>query len=88
MAAFSGNTCNIDEHFKNHNIVFDTTFCGDWAGKVWGSNAECSALAPTCDEYVGKNPGAFASAYWLVNSVKVYQQGAAKREFAIRGAGY
>jgi hypothetical protein len=21
--------CNIDAHFKSHNIVFDTTFCGD-----------------------------------------------------------
>lgn len=79
VAAFGGGGCNIDQHFQNHNIIFDTTFCGDWAGKVWDTNPKCKALALTCNEYVGSNPGAFASAYWLVNSVKVYQASAAKR---------
>lgn len=65
--------CDIDEHFAGHNIVFDTTFCGAWAGQVWSSDATCSALASTCDAYVAANPTAFAEAYWLVNSVKVYQ---------------
>lgn len=28
-ASFQGGSgCNIDDHFKNHNLVFDTTFCG------------------------------------------------------------
>ena len=74
IAAFSGSGCNIDQHFQNHNIVFDTTFCGQWAGKVWSQDAKCSALAPTCDQYVGETPSAFASSYWLINSVKVYSQ--------------
>ena len=35
IASFQGGSnCNIDQHFKNNNIVFDTTFCGDWAGKL------------------------------------------------------
>ncbi|KAG0648115.1 hypothetical protein D0Z07_5636 [Hyphodiscus hymeniophilus] len=76
-ASFSG--CDIDSHFMNHNIVFDTTFCGQWAGAVWESGS-CAALAPSCDAYVGGNPGAFTDAYWMINSVKVYQDGgAAKR---------
>ena len=83
-ARFAGGSgCNIDSHFMNHNLVFDTTFCGDWAGSpdVWNSNAECSALASTCQEYVQNNPGAFAEAYWLINSVKVYNQApTSKRE--------
>jgi hypothetical protein len=29
VARFSGSGCNIDSHFMNNNIVFDTTFCGD-----------------------------------------------------------
>ncbi|OAQ70498.1 endo-1,3(4)-beta-glucanase [Pochonia chlamydosporia 170] len=72
-----GNTCNIDNHFKDNQIVFDTTFCGAWAGspQVWGSDPKCSALAPTCQQYVSGNPEAFAEAYWVVNSVKVYQKG-------------
>jgi hypothetical protein len=69
----SGNGgCNIDKAFANHNIVFDTTFCGGWAGSVWGSSS-CSALAPTCQQYVANNPAAFTNAFWLINSVKVYQ---------------
>jgi hypothetical protein len=67
----SGAGCNIDNHFKNHQIIFDTTFCGDWAGQVWSSGS-CASKATTCEAYVANNPGAFESAYWLINSVKVY----------------
>ena len=28
LARFSGSGCDIDSHFMNQNIVFDTTFCG------------------------------------------------------------
>ncbi|TVY48138.1 Endo-1,3(4)-beta-glucanase [Lachnellula occidentalis] len=80
IAAFSGSGCDIDQHFMNHNLVFDTTFCGQWAGEVWGANSKCSALASTCNAYVAGNPTAFASSYWLINSVKVYQASAAKRD--------
>lgn len=74
VVAFNGDSgCNVDSYFQNQNIVFDTTFCGDWAGSVWSSGS-CAGLASSCNAYVGANPGAFASAYWLINSVKVYQQ--------------
>jgi hypothetical protein len=52
-------SCTIDDHFKNHNIVFDTTFCGQWGGAVWASDPVCKNLAPTCDEFVALNPDAF-----------------------------
>jgi hypothetical protein len=67
-----GSACNIDSHFASHQIVFDTTFCGDWAGAVWASGS-CASAASSCQGYVGANPGAFRDAYWTVNSVKVYQ---------------
>lgn len=66
-------TCPIDSHFANHNLVFDTTFCGDWAGAVWAQDQTCSALASTCQDYVGQNPEAFAEAYWLVKGIRVFQ---------------
>lgn len=72
QTAFSGSGCNIDQHFQNHNIVFNTDFCGDWAGKVWASDGNCKSLAATCNDYVSSNPSAFTNAYWLINSVKVY----------------
>ncbi|KAL8735916.1 MAG: hypothetical protein Q9166_000478 [cf. Caloplaca sp. 2 TL-2023] len=68
-----GDDCEIDQHFMNNNIVFDTTFCGDWAGAVWSQDGTCSALAGTCQDYVQNHPEAFAEAYWTVNLLKVYQ---------------
>jgi hypothetical protein len=76
LAVFvGGSNCPIDDHFANHNLVFDTTFCGDWAGRVWASDATCAALADKCEDYVGANPGVFSQAYWLVNGIRVYQDG-------------
>ena len=72
MARFGG-ACDIDQHFRDMQIVFDTTFCGDWAGQVW-NQSECRSKAATCEEFVGQNPEAFAEAYWLVNSVEVYEE--------------
>ncbi|KAH7108901.1 concanavalin A-like lectin/glucanase domain-containing protein [Dactylonectria macrodidyma] len=76
---FSGGSgCDIDAHFMNNNLVFDTTFCGDWAGSthMWNNNAECSALSATCTDYVATNPTAFTEAYWLINSIKIFSQSA------------
>ena len=76
-ASFQGGSgCDIDQHFQNHNIVFDTTFCGDWAGQVWSQDATCGPKAATCQDYVANNPEAFTEAYWEINSLKVYSQGA------------
>ena len=72
MSLFTG-SCDIDKNFKNLQIVFDTTFCGQWAGKHW-ANSTCASKASTCEEYVGQNPKAFADAYWLVNYVKVFDE--------------
>ncbi|EHL02392.1 putative endo-1,3(4)-beta-glucanase [Glarea lozoyensis 74030] len=76
QAKFVGNTCDIDKYFSSHKIIFNTTFCGDWAGKKWKDNASCAVKAETCDAYVKNNPKAFTEAYWLINSVKVYQTSA------------
>lgn len=62
---FQGN-CNINNNFNSHRIIFDITFCGDWAGNVWGSSG-CQALAGTCNDYVSWNAGAFAESYWRIN---------------------
>ncbi|KAI4255346.1 MAG: hypothetical protein L6R42_006782 [Xanthoria sp. 1 TBL-2021] len=71
----SGSSCNVDTFFKDQQIIFDTTFCGVWAGEVWTTDPQCSSLAPTCQEYVQNNPKAFADAYWTINALKVYTNG-------------
>lgn len=71
-AAFAGDF-EVDNHFKDLKIVFDTTMCGHWAGSVW-ANSSCAALAPTCEDFVTQNPTAFKEVYWAVNSVKVFDK--------------
>ncbi|USW54883.1 Putative glycoside hydrolase family 16, concanavalin A-like lectin/glucanase domain superfamily [Septoria linicola] len=73
IAKFSGD-CDMASAFTDQQIVFDTTFCGDWAGKTWSSSS-CSAKADTCNAFVENNPSAFKDAYWSVNALKVYQLG-------------
>ena len=84
LAQFQG-ACNIGSIFQNHSIIFDMTFCGQWAGQasVWNSDPVCSQKASTCQSYVENNPADFAETYWQVNSLKVYQPGAASPSSAL-----
>ncbi|KAF9528601.1 glycoside hydrolase family 16 protein [Crepidotus variabilis] len=68
-ANFPNSQCNIASHFQEHNIVINLTFCGDWAGGVYG-NSGCPS---SCDDYVNNNPGAFQNAYFDFASIRVYQ---------------
>lgn len=70
-AKFTGG-CDIENTFKEQQIIFNTAFCGDWAGAAWETGS-CAKKAATCDEYVQNNPSAFADAYWTINALKVYQ---------------
>ncbi|KAF4634225.1 hypothetical protein G7Y89_g3895 [Cudoniella acicularis] len=68
--------CDIDAAFPPQTIYFDTTFCGAEAGgKGWTDWSGCAASTKisTCEEFVRTQPQAFDEAYWLINSVKVYQ---------------
>ncbi|KAF5344996.1 hypothetical protein D9756_011303 [Leucocoprinus leucothites] len=56
-------------HFSNHNIIINLTFCGDWAGAVYGQ----SGCPSTCVDFVNNNPSAFSGAYFDFASIRVYQ---------------
>ncbi|CAD0091887.1 unnamed protein product [Aureobasidium mustum] len=73
---FDGGSCDIDSHFINHRMIFDTTFCGDWAGSVYSSTScpLASSGSNGCVDYVAGNPSAFTEAYWEVNYIKHHQQ--------------
>lgn len=72
VVAFNGGGgCDVNARFRDMNIVFDTTFCGDWAGGVFGS--QCGYTGQSCVDYVRNSPGAFGESYWRVNYVNVYQ---------------
>ncbi|KAL5906663.1 hypothetical protein ACKVV1_011065 [Pyricularia oryzae] len=73
----SGKSCNVQKKFSNQTIVINTTFCGDiidnWDQQTAGSPQCRSAPGGTCESYVGSNPEAYKEAYWLFNSIKLYQ---------------
>ncbi|MCJ1229611.1 hypothetical protein MMC12_006280 [Toensbergia leucococca] len=77
MAAFANTNCDIDAHFQAHNIIFDTTFCGDWAGDTWPDPniGKCAASTgyPVCEDFVMQHPEAFVNAFWAVRGLKVYK---------------
>ncbi|KAK0661088.1 putative endo-1 [Lasiodiplodia hormozganensis] len=77
-ANFQGG-CDIDRHFKDHAIIFDITFCGDWAGPTFGRYADCpmtdSNAWTSCNNFVSNSPESFKNAYWDVNSMRVFQKG-------------
>ena len=68
--ASSSSNCNFAQDLSQHNIIFDTTFCGQWAGSAYPGGLDA------CQDFVANNPSAFTNTYWGVNSLKVYQQGA------------
>ncbi|KAF7539730.1 hypothetical protein G7Z17_g12368 [Cylindrodendrum hubeiense] len=70
----SGKGCNVGTYFKGQTIIINTAFCGDNIDQgIWNQKCRASTGANTCDDYVTNNPGAFKQAYWLINSVKLYQ---------------
>lgn len=54
-----GPGCDYGAKFRDLNIVFDITFCGDWAGGVWGQTS-CAQVNPSCNAYVASQPQSFA----------------------------
>ncbi|KAH9027702.1 concanavalin A-like lectin/glucanase domain-containing protein [Lactarius pseudohatsudake] len=45
---FDSDQCDYEQHFDAHQIVFDLTFCGDWAGSAW-SNSGCGTAGKCVD---------------------------------------
>ncbi|KAF2211795.1 glycoside hydrolase family 16 protein [Cercospora zeae-maydis SCOH1-5] len=75
-------TCDIENNFRDHSIVFDITFCGDWAdGKnQWNSTIPINTTWPPFAsssgqwDWVKSSPEAFKDAYWSVSALRVYQE--------------
>ena len=66
-----GNWCP-SSHFYDNVMVINTDFCG-WAGNEFNEYSECKNTGLNCVDYVSQNPNDFIDAYWLINSIKIYQ---------------
>ncbi|KAK8032365.1 hypothetical protein PG990_002099 [Apiospora arundinis] len=66
--------CDVGKTFHSQSIIINTDFCGSEVSQEWWDNSpDCVKKAPNCREYVAKNPKAFTEAYWLINSIKLFQ---------------
>lgn len=79
MANLQG-SCDFKERFTAQKFVFNTDFCGDWAGGIYGEEGSCPMSDPndsfkSCHTFVAQNPEKFKEAYWELNSVQIYQPG-------------
>ncbi|PFH49979.1 glycoside hydrolase family 16 protein [Amanita thiersii Skay4041] len=68
---FQYEQCDYDAHFDPHAMIFDLTFCGDWAGNTF---ADACRRDITCADFVDNNPQSFQNAYWEINSLRVFTQ--------------
>ncbi|EDR14587.1 glycoside hydrolase family 16 protein [Laccaria bicolor S238N-H82] len=66
-AFWSAKSCNMNG-FHDHQLVIDTTLCGDFAGATYAS-AGCPG---TCGGAV-QNPANFRFAKWKINYIATYQ---------------
>ncbi|KAK7694629.1 hypothetical protein QCA50_001816 [Cerrena zonata] len=62
-------SCDPITNFVNHSIIFDITFCGDWAGNSYAT----SGCPGTCPDRL-KDPANFVNAIWEINWMKVYKK--------------
>ncbi|KAK3358807.1 concanavalin A-like lectin/glucanase domain-containing protein [Lasiosphaeria hispida] len=70
----SSRGCNVANFFKKNSIIINITFCGAAVDQeTWNSVSTCKSKASTCNGFVAANPSAFSEAYWLFNSIKLYQ---------------
>jgi hypothetical protein len=77
FAKWAASGCSPYDFFTAQTAIFDTTFCGDWAGATWGSSgcAEKTGYGD-CSSFVSARGDAFHEAYWKVNYVKYFSQNA------------
>lgn len=68
----SSSTCDLHDVLREHNIIFNLSLCGSWAGQP---NVFQGAGCPgTCVDYVNNNPAAFENAFWDIASLKIYSK--------------
>ncbi|KAJ7181684.1 glycoside hydrolase family 16 protein [Mycena crocata] len=69
VAALAPDACDPLTYFVNHSIIFDITFCGDWAGNSYAT----SGCPGSCATRL-MDPRNFVNASWSINSLKVYKK--------------
>jgi nicotinate-nucleotide pyrophosphorylase (carboxylating) len=83
IAHFGGSGCDFSERFQDLKIIFNTAFCGEWAGAKWDESCAKKTDVATCNEYVRENPEVFKEAYWKIAGLKWFQKDATQKRDTI-----
>lgn len=54
-AYFPMDNCDYDSHMNDHCMVFDLTFCGDWAGNAFQASG-CGPSCSSCESFIARAP--------------------------------
>jgi hypothetical protein len=60
------------EHFSRMQLMFDLSFCGDWAGGTFPRDCPRFAEKMTCEDLVAFHPEELQDAYWSIRALDVY----------------
>lgn len=64
-------SCSMADRFGPHLVIFNTAFCGDWAGGTFLTTPGCPTTQ-TCEDYVRNNPGAMQNARFELDYLRIY----------------
>jgi len=67
VAAWVADGCSPDTYLKEHQVIIETTLCGDWAGAAYTSS-DCPG---TCSDQI-MDPSNFDDAVWTINYLSVF----------------
>lgn len=65
-------SCEVKNHFRNHRLVINITFCGKAAGNdgIWAQSCLAATKKRECSAYVAENPADFEDTYWQVKDIR------------------
>ena len=83
LAHLSSDNCDIGKYFYDHNIIFDITLGGDWAGNptewhkkgISGQTESCANITgyDNANDYILNEGESFENAVFEIEYVKIYQ---------------
>lgn len=76
VAQFTGSSCDYSKSFYNMSIIFNTAFCGDWAGakSAWeSSGCRVKTGKSSCDEFIASASSEdLKDAYWIIAALRSF----------------
>lgn len=68
-------SCDLDKSLTEQQLIFNTAMCGGWCASRYPGAGQCQQKYPGkgWQDIIYDHPEEFNDAYWLINSLKVFQ---------------